>query len=274
MRAYLRGSSSAPRRSVPRGASSGDRRCHRVPARTRPGSRCSVTAPAAHGLRPHRQLPRIRAMGRRDRRRPAFRHDHLNICRPGTRCSTASGGCRRAPSAPCCGTSRLVAGRAAAAAPLATATFGREPWTSRSPWSAGSGGRSGAPCRASAGSCGRPPCPLRGVAGHAVRGVDRNPRTLPEQRARVRIRGPRAAARHPVVVRDLLQVRRVREVDHVDAAGVPALTSTSRSGWMIVMPMCAEQYSPAVLLGRTSPTWNSLRKSPVSRSEKNILPVL
>ncbi len=40
------------------------------------------------------------------------------------------------------------------------------------------------------------------------------------------------------------------------------------------MPMCAEQYSPAAVLGRTSPTWNSLRKSPLSMSEKNILPVL
>src|SRR5918996_5301130 len=52
-----------------------------------------------------------------------------------------------------------------------------------------------------------------------------------------------------------------------------ALTSRSRPMPMTAMPMCAEQYSPAAGFGRTSPTWNSLRKVP-SRSEKNIRPVL
>src|ERR687892_2676268 len=52
-----------------------------------------------------------------------------------------------------------------------------------------------------------------------------------------------------------------------------ALTSRSRLMPMTAMPMCDEQYSPGADEGRTSPTWNSLRKVP-SRSEKNIRPVL
>src|ERR687892_62129 len=53
-----------------------------------------------------------------------------------------------------------------------------------------------------------------------------------------------------------------------------ALTSRSRWMPMTCMPMCAEQYSPGADEGRRSPTWNSLKNSPVSVSEKNILPVL
>ena len=44
---------------------------------------------------------------------------------------------------------------------------------------------------------------------------------------------------------------------------------------MTAIPMCAEQYLNSSLgpgSGRTSPTWNSLKKSPVSVSEKNIRP--
>src|SRR3990170_8422352 len=52
-----------------------------------------------------------------------------------------------------------------------------------------------------------------------------------------------------------------------------ALTSRSRLMPMTAMPMCAEQYSPGADDGRRSPTWNSLRKSPDARSEKNMLPV-
>jgi hypothetical protein len=62
----------------------------------------------------------------------------------------------------CPGGSAVRVGAAEAAPPLIWPTGGGRPWTSRSPWSAGSGGRSGVPCRASAGSCDRPPCPPRG----------------------------------------------------------------------------------------------------------------
>ena len=41
---------------------------------------------------------------------------------------------------------------------------------------------------------------------------------------------------------------------------------------MTAIPMCAEQYARGSESGRTSPTWNSLKNSPVSVSEKNILP--
>jgi len=43
---------------------------------------------------------------------------------------------------------------------------------------------------------------------------------------------------------------------------------------MTAMPMCAEQYAVGAGSGRRSPTWNSLRKAPEARSEKNIRPVL
>ena len=111
MRAYLRGSSSGPRRSVPRGASSGDRRCHRVPARTRPGSRCSVTAPAAArstatpAASPDTRngSPRPPTAGVPSRPASTYR-------RPRARCSTASGSADERRLRPAAGLVALVAG--------------------------------------------------------------------------------------------------------------------------------------------------------------------
>ena len=110
--------------------------------RTPRGSRCSGTAPAAGrstatpATSPGTPSGAPRPPTGGARSRPAS-----TCLRPRARCSTASAECRPPPSAPCCGSSRKRAGPPQRPRPWLRLTCGRAPWTSRSPWSAGSGGR-------------------------------------------------------------------------------------------------------------------------------------
>jgi hypothetical protein len=81
---------------------------------------------------------------------------------------------------------------------------------------------------------GIPTRPLAVSGCGPVRRVDRYPGPSPEQRLRVRIRGPVVRAGEPgarhVVVRDLLQARRLAAVDHVEPAHVPVVGRRQAAG--------------------------------------------
>ena len=100
--------SSARRSSASRCSSSAGRRARRDRDERRRARPLPLQDPLRHGLRPHRQLPRLRAVGRRDRGREPLGDDHVTSPPQGALLRQLRA-CRRRRSARCC---RVARGRA------------------------------------------------------------------------------------------------------------------------------------------------------------------